>query len=283
MYGSGRERNQTPQTEARPGSTKHHVEVGVPGAGTGVLAAISGRSKRGSSRGGARVRAALPGLAVGARVRVPMGTVAWDELASACARAEIRTRGPGEQLQPNPGQKRGNRVSANLPAVTRSTRNRHSPQLPARRRPRPVMPPRGRSSGAPRLRVGGADTRQCRWLVGSRASLLPLGSNLRAPWLPVGGALGSFLSRGRGFRGPWLLLGGTGNPIPAPPRSPGWSSVSVLTRVVRRPTYHGLLSHAQPTDLPAWNLLSRKKSGTRDAVADSELANSSGSVTSPCR
>lgn len=109
---------------------------GVPGTGTGVLAAIPGSSKRGSSRGGARVRAALLGLAEGARVRVPMGTVAWDELASACARAEIRTRGPGEQLQPNPGQKRGNRVSANLPAVTRSTRNRHRPQLPARRRPR---------------------------------------------------------------------------------------------------------------------------------------------------
>lgn len=79
----------------------------------------------------------------------------WDELPSACARAEIRTHGPGEELQPNPGQKRGSRVSANLPAVTRSTRGRHSPQLPARRRPRlrsrllgaefrGVPPPRGR-------------------------------------------------------------------------------------------------------------------------------------------
>ncbi|XP_021040904.1 uncharacterized protein LOC110311738 [Mus caroli] len=128
---------------------------GVQGTGTGVLAVIPGSSKGGSSRGGARVRAAQPGLAEGARVPVPVGTVAWDELPSACARAEIRTRGRGEQLQPNPGQKHGNPASANLPAMTRSTRSRHNPQLPARCRPRlrlrllgaefrGVPPPRGR-------------------------------------------------------------------------------------------------------------------------------------------
>lgn len=85
------------------------------------------------------MRAAQPGLEGGARVRVPVGTAAWDELTSACAcaRAEIWTRGPGGQLQPDPSQRRGNPVSAkNLPTATRSTRSRHLPQLPARHRPR---------------------------------------------------------------------------------------------------------------------------------------------------
>lgn len=204
--------------------------------------------------GRARVRAAQPGLAGDTRVRVPVGTAAWDEPASACARAEIRTRGPGEQLQPDPSQRCGNQVSArNLPAAPRSTRSRHLPQLPARRRPRLFE---GGVSGRPSSAWAGPSQDK----VSSKASLLLVGGTLAAPWLPVGGALESSLSRGRGCRGPWLLLGGTGNPMPAPPRSPGWPSVGMLTRVVGCPTYHARVPLAQLTDLPAGNLQSRKSS-----------------------
>lgn len=207
-----------------------------------------------------------------------MKTAAWDKLASACARAEIRTGGRDEQLQPDPGQRLRNPVSTrNLPAGTRSTQSRHCPQLPARRIPRlrSRLPEGVAPDGhAPR---GRAVTRQTFLLGDSRASLPSVGGTLAAPWLPVGGALSFFLSRGRGCR--VAPARRDRESYPAPQQSPGWSSVDVLTGVVGCPTYHASVPRAQPTDLPARNV--ERKAGLETQPADSAQANSGGFCHQP--
>lgn len=171
------------------------------------------------------MRAAQPGLEGGARVWVPVRTAAWDELTSACARAKIRTRGPGGQLQPDPSQGRGNPVSAkNLPAATRSTRSRHLPLLPARHRPRL----------RPRLFGGGVPGRSSSSWAGPSQDKV---SCREVPGHPS--SIWAALSRHRGFRwaGLWTPFqwAGLSRPVaPAGRDGQSYSRASAESRLAQR-------------------------------------------------
>lgn len=207
MHGSGRERNQTPRWKrsrtarsiAPRWGPRDRYRAGYEQSSRGV----AGKGVRAEGRGRRAWREARES---GFWWKLRPGTN-WPPPAP----APIRTRGPGEQTQPNLGQRRGNQVSArNLPALTRSTRSRHRPQLPARRTPR--LPPRLLEGGAPGRPASG-------WagLAQDKSLLLPGSRHLSSLWAASSG-LRSFRWAGLGIRSP------------RPPATPS-CGVSYLPRV----------------------------------------------------
>lgn len=94
-------------------------------------------------------RGAGSGLAGGARVRVriPVGTAAWDGPASACARTATPLRGPGGHLQPDPVLRSGKPWIGKEPTCRDAVRK--EPPPPAASRAPEATPPRGRGTRTP--------------------------------------------------------------------------------------------------------------------------------------
>lgn len=140
-----------PQPEVRRGggAAAHPAEVGswdrYPGTSRSPWAAAS---RERDLWGGAQVRAWRE--ARGSRVRIPVGTAAWDGPASACARTATPLRGPGGHLQPDPVLRRGKPWISKEPTCRDAVRK--EPPPPAASRAPETTPPRGaRDQNAPPL------------------------------------------------------------------------------------------------------------------------------------